>query len=369
MTARGAWRGPTAAFQRRAALGLRPFTAPIAFLVPLGILLGPSGIGAISVQGLAHLDVVVTIALGTLGVFIGVEGTREQGTIRRLFAAAMLEAAITVAIVAGSVYILLGYWGAALELPALVVALALGISASASAAPGTEHGTNRQHEIAARIVDLDDVLPIVLGGIVLGAATSDPTWGLMTAALAIGVGLGVGICGWLLFERAQDLAERGVFVLGAITLLSGSAAYVDASPLLAGVAAGAFWVFAPGRADQLIARDLGKIQHPLVVLLLITAGAAMEHTLLGMWLLASYVTFRVCGKLIGGWAATRVARDIAPSDLGAHLMPAGVIGVAFALNLQQVGAEAAGPILFAVGLGAVVCEVLALALISPAPQS
>jgi hypothetical protein len=44
----------------------------------------------------------------------------------------------------------------------------------------------------------------------------------------------------------------------------------------------------------------------------------------------------MAGKLVGGWLASRMAPGVAPSDLGAYLIPPGVIGVAFALNLQQV---------------------------------
>ena len=307
MIAPRVWHARAGAFQRRAALGLRPFAAPITLFLPLGIALGPLGAGIISERGLVHLDVVVTIALGTLGVFIGAAAARQPRTMRRLFAASAVEAGLTIVIVSAAVFVLLRVWGAPVTLPVSVVAFALGVAAATSAAPAVLQSADRRYEIAARVADLDDVLPILLGGTVLGAATLDRSGGLLTAAVAVGVGLGVGVSGWLLFERAQDPGERGVFVLGAIALLGGSAAFVGGSPLVAGLAAGWFWVVAPGQADHLIARDLGKIQHPLVVLLLVTAGATIKPTLLGVWLLVPYVTFRICGKLIGGWAASRIA--------------------------------------------------------------
>jgi hypothetical protein len=158
-----------------------------------------------------------------------------------------------------------------------------------------------------------------------------------------------------------------VFVLGTLSLLGGAAAYLHGSPLLAGLAAGWFWAVAPGDTDRIAAADLQKLQHPLVVLLLITAGAAVTPSLAGVWLFAPYVVFRLTGKLIGGWAASRVAPGLAPAGLGAYLIPPGVIGIAFALNLAQVDPAASAPLVFAVAIGAIASELLAL-LLTPLPR-
>ena len=67
----------TASFRTRGALGLRPVTAPVMVFIPLGILLGPAGADIISAAALGHLDVVISVVLATLGVFIGIAaGTR-----------------------------------------------------------------------------------------------------------------------------------------------------------------------------------------------------------------------------------------------------------------------------------------------------
>ena len=357
----------TDALRRHTALGLSPLTAPVIIFIPLGFLLGPRGAAVVSHEGLAHLDAVVTIGLATLGVFIGVAAGREGRAVRRLFAASTLEATVTIAVVAGALLILLLRWRLPLDISPLIAALALGVSASASAATMTTHGDARDRQIAARVADLDDVLPIVLSGLVVGLALFGPRGAVASAMLAVALGLGIGACGWLLFEKAESAAERGVFVLGALALLGGSASYAGASPLLTGMTAGWFWVVAPGDADRLMADDLSKLQHPLVVLLLITAGASVEPSSAGLWLFAPYVVFRLLGKVIGGWAASRVAPGIAPADLGAYLIPPGVIGVAFALNIAQVAPSIAGALVFAVSAGAIACELIALVL-TPHPQ-
>jgi hypothetical protein len=262
--------------------------------------------------------------------------------------------------VAGTVFALLIVWRMPMDLPYVVAALALGLSASASAAPAADDRHDAAGDVAARVADLDDVLPIVLGGAVIVAAGTSPHGALYGVALTVALGLVIGVAGWLLIEQAEGVAERGVFILGSLALLGGGAAYLGLSPLLAGMAAGWLWVVAPGRCDLLMSGELRKVQHPLVVLLLITTGATLQSSLPGVWLLAPYLVFRLAGKLIGGWAASRIAPGVAPSDLGVYLIPPGVIGIAFALNLHQVAPASGAALLFAVAFGALASEVVAL---------
>lgn len=353
----------------RAALGLRPITAPVMVFVPIGAVLGPQLLDVLSAEVLGHLDVVVSIALATLGVFIGIAAGRGWPSLRRLFAAATAEAAVTIAIVSASLFVLANTWGLALGLPYSLVALSLGICASASAAPATtadDEGTSSVRVVAARVADLDDVLPIVLGGVivVLVAGRAGSSAAMHTIAGAV-LGAAIAAAGLLLVGRNEDVAERGVFVLGMLALLGGCAAHLGMSPLLTGLAAGLVWALSPGRTDLVIAQELAKVQHPLVVLLLLIAGASPVPTLAALWLFAPYVVFRLAGKLLGSWAASRIAASVAPSDLGVHLIAPGVIGIAFALNLQQVAPDGAGALLFAVAVGAVASELLSVIIVPP----
>ena len=353
-------------FRTRAALGLRPVTAPVVVFIPAGFVLGPFGTGLISQAALRHLDVVISIALATLGVLIGIAVGTERGSVRRLLGASSLEALITISLVGGSIWVLLGIWRIPLTLSYGLTALALGICASASAAPSVTAADEHARQVAARVADLDDVLPILVGAGVIALVAPSVQEAPLRTVLPAGAGLAIAASGWLLFERAEG-AERNVFVLGTLALLGGCAAYAGTSPLLAGLAAGWFWARTSGHADRVVARELAKVQHPLVVLLLIAAGAALEPSVAGVWLFAPYVVFRVAGKLIGGWAASKVAPGIAPSDLGAYLIPPGVIGIAFALNVQQAASGGADALLFAAASGAIASELLAL-VVTPVPQ-
>jgi hypothetical protein len=354
----------------RPALGLAPAAAPALLFVPLGFVLGPGVLGVLSGEVLGHLDVVVSLALGTLGVFVGLGLDLGPGE-RRLLAAASVESLVTILVVMATSAHLMSSWGLALDgPPAVALGLALGVAASASAAgPGGPH--DAPHRAATRIADLDDVLPIVLGGFVIAAApvASWPSAGGLTLA-TIALGVAGAVAGWLLFESALGSAERGVFVAGAVLLLAGGAAYLGVSPLLSGLVAGACWRALPGGADRVARDDLRKFQHPLVVMLLVVAGATLTSTRAGIWLLAPFLAFRLAGKLVGGWLASRLAPGVAPSHLGAHLVAPGVLGIAFALNFRQVSPSAAGDaLLFAATVGSLMSEVLALAAHPPAGRA
>jgi hypothetical protein len=281
--------------------------------------------------------------------------------------AATLEAGITILVVTGALVYLLGTWSLPLDLPIALAALALGVCASASAAPPADLGDAEAVQSAGRVADLDDVMPILLGGFVLAIWRVDGDAPTIAVLQTIAIGLAVGVSGWLLVERTAP-AERAVFVLGSVALLGGAPAYLGMSPLLCGMAAGLLWAATPGRSDAVFADELRKVQHPIVVLLLITAGATLETTLAGVWLLAPYVVFRMAGKILGGWSASRVAPGITPSDLGAYLLQPGVIGIAFALNLHQTGLDAGAALVFAVSVGAIASEAIAV-MVQPAART
>jgi hypothetical protein len=90
------------------------------------------------------------------------------------------------------------------------------------------------------------------------------------------------------------------------------------------------------------------------------AGAIATPSVLAGWLLAPYVLFRLTGKLAGGWVASRIARGTAPGHLGALLVAPGVLGVAFALNMEQVLPASGGTFVFAVAAGAIASELIAV---------
>jgi hypothetical protein len=327
------------ALRTRAALGLAPVVAPAVLFVPIGAALGPSVTNILTPAALAYLDAVVAVALAVLGIFVGLALDLRSTRDRRLVTAAGLEAVTTIVLVGGAFWFLLASWQIPLGLPYGLTALALGLCASASSAASGDQATET-HALAMRIADLDDVLPIVVSGVVvvmLGAHDPMPVW-LATGWLfrTLMLGIAVGTAGWLLFERAHSRAERNVFIAGTVALIGGTSSFLGLSPLLAGLMAGLLWVWLPGHADRVVREDLQRVQHPLIVVLLLVAGASCEFSRQAVWLSAPLVLFRLTAKLAGGWLATRVQRLVTASELGTHLISPGLLGIALALHLLQV---------------------------------
>ena len=237
----------TGALRTRAAFGLQPVAAPAMVFIPLGMLLGPRMLGLLSENALDYLDVVVSVALATLGVFIGLALGREGRPARVLFAAASVEACITIVIVGGAVLVLLRAW----QHPArfsirsgcrrpgdLRVGICRAGDRRRRRAQRADGGTGRRPRRRAADPDGRD----------RRAGRGGAGRLLRGVALTILLGVAVGMAGWLLIERAEGEAERGVFVLGLLALPGGAAAYLGFSPLLTGLAAGWSWVVAPGQA-------------------------------------------------------------------------------------------------------------------------
>jgi hypothetical protein len=344
-----------------AAFGLAPVLAPTLVFVPLGFLLGPPGLNLLPAPALAHLTPVISIGLATLGVFVGMALGRRPHWDRRLFIAATFEASITILIVSVAIFVLLRAWRLPLTVSPGLVALTLGIAASASSAVTSREPTSAR-AIASRIADLDDVLPILLGAVAIAALQGVTGWAsLRLAGLTVLVGLTVGVIGWLLIERARSAAERGVFVVGSLALIGGASIYLSVSPLLAGLAAGMFWNWSPGRVDAIVREDLATYQHPLVVITLLAAGTNLEFSMAALWLCAPFVLFRLAGKLVGGWLASGLTPSVVAADLGAYLLAPGLLGIAFALTVHQSLTTLEGhAVLTAVVIGTLASEGVAL---------
>lgn len=354
-------RRPRQWLRARLALGLSPMPVPGLVLLPLGIALGPYGLGVLSPTALSYLDPAIAVALTALGAFIGLGLSLRGRHEKWLMAAASVESLITVIVVAVGLYGARALARPGLEGSVWLVFVALAICASASSTTSSpEHG--RMGTIAARIGDLDDVLPVILGGVLLALLREPiPSAGLVLFGQFVGLTLLVAMAGWLLVSDVASDSEQRVFALGAPVLVAGIAEHLAQSALMAGFVAGVFWNVAAPHVRQRIARDVRHVQHPLVVLLMLIAGARVEASPAVAVLSLAYVLFRLIGKVAAGWMAAHVAQLPTPSNLGVYLVSPGVIGVAFALNVLLVWPDHVGThVLTAVVFGSIASELLSL---------
>ncbi len=350
-------------FHRRVALGVAPHAAPSLLFVLIGIALGPQSLGLISVNVLAQLDPVISVALAVLGIYIGAGALAVRD--RRMIAwlgGATAQALIAFAAVGGAMYVLLVRWQLPLPLPPAAAAAVLGLCSAASAAVGLDRAASDRARAATHLADLDDLPLVVLGTILVPQLAGRTAIGT-AIALALAAGVMVGIAGALLFAGAKNAPERGVFVAGTVTLLAGAAAYAGASPLSTGCVAGLVWALWPGSSTtSLVDSDLRRLQHPLVALLLLIAGASIQFTFALLWVVGPLVLFRLTGKLLGSMAVAR-ALGASPAVVAAILAPPGVFGIALALNIQQVLTTGDALLVSAIAVSTVIAEGLALLLL------
>jgi hypothetical protein len=339
----------------RLALGLSLSPMP-GLLLPIGIALGPDGLQVLSPRVLSLLDPVVSVALAALGVLIGLGLDLRLPGEGRLLGAATVESSLTMLVV-GAGILVAGIADPAPGLSIGLVALLLGICASTSSTRPPAYPRGPAATIA-RIGDLDDVLPILMGGIALALVREPSAQAASWLTLqAIALSLAVATAGRLLVAKAASDAEERVFTIGTVLLLGGIAEYLALSALLAGLVAGIFLTMRSGDERDRISRDIRHIQHPLVVLVLLIAGARTTFSLTIATLALVYVALRILAKLGGGWLIARLLSPRLPSDLGLRLLSPGVIAVAFALNAGQ-ATSAALPILSVAVIGSMASDLL-----------
>jgi len=203
----------------------------------------------------------------------------------------------------------------------------------------------------------------VAGGLVLAWLRAGSSIGAVAlVAQASGVTLALAAAGWLLLTRASSETEERVFAIAVLLLIGGVADALSLSALLGGLVAGVFWRYAGRQPRESVSRDVLFVQHPLVLLVLLVAGARADPSAASLGLAGAYVLLRVVGKLAGGTVARRAAGTRVPRDLGFHLLSPGVFGVAFALNAARAAGSDASVLLTTVVVGTIGSELAALLL-------
>jgi hypothetical protein len=318
-------------------------------LLLFGLALGPHGLNLISEQALSFLDPAVAMALATLGVFVGLSFDHRRSHERRLLAAASLRSVVTGVIVGAAVLVAGSFWpdpGSPSWLPAIM----LGVCAAAS------------DSTSADATNFEDLLMILAGGVVITfirETTLAPLL-LLTAAMS-GISMVIAFAGWLLAGQTTSEREQRVFVVGSLLLCGGAAAYLSLSALFVGLLAGAVWNVTGNLARDRIVRDLRYLQHPLIVLLLLVAGARVRISLQALSLGIVYMASRVASRPLAGWVANRgVGRVVRESP--SSLLSAGLVGIALALDVFQIGSRPdwATTLLASVVIGTMLSEAIAL---------
>jgi hypothetical protein len=345
---------------RRLSIGLSPTPRLGLILLPLGVALGPRGLDLLSERVLTALDPAVSAGLAALGVLIGLQFDIRRRRQWTLAGVASLGALLTALTVAGGLLLAQLLLPAGLPWP-WTFALLLGACAAPSSS-ASETADSEENPLVSQIADLDDLAPIVLGFAAFAWLSLGAGW--MVLAIVVQTALiaaMIAVAGVLLVSETSSENEQRVFVIGTILLLAGAAAHLQLSELFTGLVAGIVFKRFHAVASLRFERDLRYLQHPLVALLFLVAGARVGVAPGWPMLVVVYVAFRTAGKLFAGRLTGRWVAGV-PRDAGVLLLAPGVVGVALALNASRFhGASDQSALLFAIVVaGSIVSEVLSL---------
>ena len=302
-------------------------------LVVLGVALGPEALGVIGPDALATLAPVAHIALGWVGLILGVEA---RASLRRGTAGAFLRgfglALATALAVAAPLFALLSGFGRLGVQTSLVLAIGGGVaSAGVLPAPPAVEGEEATHDARASGADLACIAMLVLVS-TLASWRGAPTlaWSLGVAGPTVGVLLGLTAAA-LVGKEPRDDAIWGV-LLGVSMLAIGVAARLSLHAIAIAFAIGAMLAVAsPARSQvrALVAPTARPVQLPTLVL----AGASVDpHALASTRLLVSVASVALAARLLVRVLAARGARRTEERAAAYGTPPLGVfVGLSIAL--------------------------------------
>lgn len=347
------------ALGRRLGLRWSATSIPVALLLLLGIGFGPHGVSLLSPSVLEFLDPAMPVALAALGALIGLSlGVRGRGD-GRWASIASAESFVTVSAVALGTVLAVNATNLAVGVPSWTLGLLAGVCAATSLGVPTGNPSAPDTQ-GARVTELEAALVIAVGGLLLATIReSSLVAAVSLAAQACAVALVLATAGWLLLTQTSSDTEQRVITLATLMLVGGVSDYLSLSPLLGGLVTGILWQRAGGPAREWMRRDAQYVLHPLLVTLLLVAGARVESSAASLGLAAVYTLLRCSGIVAGGLLVRRLAGRSARPDVGQRLLRSGVIGVALALNAFRAVGPGMSVLVAVVVLGTIASELLA----------
>jgi len=317
----------------------------------LGILLGPQLSGLLSPDTLTSLNPLITLALGWTGALLGSQLVlpvlvRIRGWVYRV---AFVESLITLVLVTAVELFVLSWTVGLHARDSLVPALALGAMATVSAEAGISVAVRgrgprdplvRQFRVS---VAMNAVVAILAFGLMTAIVHPAPT--LITRAPTttewLVINVAIGLVGGALFHLfvGEERKPDRIFIamVGAVVLISGAAAYLRLSPMIAALVFGMILTNTSRRSSELQAA-LARVERALYFVMLILAGALWTPSD-REWLLpvVLFLGIRALAKTGGARLAARAngrLEELGP-NWGRGLLGQGGLALLIGLNYLQ----------------------------------
>ena len=319
------------------------------FLI-VGALLGSGFFGILDDVTLQGLYPFMGLGLSWIGLLFGIqwEFRRLIRIPRESFGVAMIQAFVTMAVVALPFAFLFRWLFPGEGAMVLLAALTLGAAASDTAqsslalvSRGAPRGARPLMRLLQSVSDLDGLVGVVAFGLAVCLVLPHST---MPGPLWIGISIGLGVvCGLLLTALASyrlNPREMLLIVIGTVVFSGGLALHLGLSPLLINLIAGMVVAnLARHRARTGIRSVLLQGEHSIYILFLLLVGAGWAVD--ALWIVAlvpAYFVARIVGKFAGGYVSTGFFLPGAASfrRIGLGLISHGGMAVAIVVNLQQI---------------------------------
>ena len=294
--------------------------------IAIGIAVGRTGLGIIDEETIQNLMPFNFFALGIIGFMIGGELHRDifRKYGRQFFAILFAEgigAFLTVSVLVTGASLLLGQ--------SVATSVALGIvfgSIAAATAPAATTSVLWEYKTRGvlttaifAIVAMDDALALVLFSIASTVAmrlVGDASGGFfvmlgeaareLIGAAVLGVAVGFGLN--YILRRIRDRDKSLAFIIGAMTLVIGTALALDLDRILAAMALGVTLANLAPRRSRESFDIVERFAPPIYVLFFVIAGARLHIQGMPGWmwiLVLPYLTGMGTGKMIGTYIGAR----------------------------------------------------------------
>lgn len=342
----------------------------LVFLV-FGAVLGPGGAKFLRMEEVNAAQPLLALGLGLAGLLIGLnlEPQLLRALPARVWTAAAAQSGFAFLAVGIPMSVLLHL---TLATP-LALALGAGTLLGGAASVSSSHlatlwfRAGRLDRIRGLSLSLLAMLDDLMGLAVLAlalilSAHGDIGVGFGLLTLAVLLGLVFGALTAYLIHDSDSPAELTAILLGAVGLVSGAAAFLKVSTLIACVACGVTLAVVGGRRISLAYRALARTERPVYLVLLFLIGAHFDPFDWNIWLLVpTFVALRFLGKVFGGRIARRAATDALalPPEPGFALLGQGGLSLCLLIQFQLLVDHPSAKLVFGVGvIAAVINEVL-----------
>ncbi len=321
-----------------------------------GVLIGPSILGLIPADLVAHMGFLSDLALAMIALEVGrsfqLKKIRKHGT--KAMIVTLCES-----LLAGALVTLVLYFG--FKLP-FDISLVLGAVASATA-PASTVMTIRQYNAKGPFVDLllqvaamDDAVCLLFYSLAIAVVNAghQGSWHwrdfgmpVLLNLLALGLGLLFGLLWLRLMPAKRSRDNRLIVSLALIMALTGLCAALEVSPLLAVMVMSAIFINRDG--DESLYDEINAFTPPLMSAFFVVSGMNLNVASLRSLGIIGVVYFlvRIAGKYLGARLGTRLTGqpDAIVDNLGLALIPQAGVAIGLAMMGRRVLPPAAGDLL------------------------